>query len=163
MWKAMVQGELRCLYYVQSEALRLWINQVKTHRLIINWRNGWIRVQGSQYVCGTFENVSVLSWSVPDCCLSFSRKSLSHLPTLSLKVNFAKCSSRHLSLFSAALFLVLWESLLCFSSCFFPGQNVSLLKWRVEKSGKFRLNTIVLTDYAPWRAVNHIKCALYLD
>lgn len=141
----------------------VWINQVKTHKLIIDWRNGWIRVQGSQRVHGTFGNVSVLSRSVPDCCISFSKKSLFRLPTPSLKVNFAKCSSWHLSLFSATLNFVLWESLLCFSSLFFPGHNVFLLKWWAEKSGKFRLNTIVLTDCAPWRAVNHIKFALYLD
>lgn len=108
--------------YVQSEAL-----PTPPPPENMDWRNGWIQVQRSQYVCGTFWNVSVLSWSASDCCLSCSRKSLFCLPMPSLKVNFSQCSLWHLSLFSAALFLVLWQLLLCFYSRFFPGQNVSLL------------------------------------
>lgn len=142
--------------------LRLWINQFKT--LQVNyWRNGWIQVQGSQHVHGTFWNVSDLSWNVMDCCLSFSRKSLSCLPTLYLKVNFLK-ALRDISLCSVLLYFWCSDNRYCaVRLAFFQDENVSLLKWQAEKSKKFRLNTIVLTDCAPWRAVSHIKCALYLD
>lgn len=82
-----------------------------------------------------------MSWSIPDSYLSFSKSiSISKLWTLP--------NVLHDNSLCSALFLVLWQSLLCFSSCFFPEQNVSLLKWQAKKTGKFRLNTIV--HYCDW-------------
>lgn len=105
----------------------------------------WKRVQGTQYVLRTLWNVFYVlkhPWLLP-----FLLKV--HIPPANnISKGWTLPNVLHDNSLCSALFLVLWQSLLCFSSCFFPEQNVSLLKWQAKKTGKLRLNTIV--HYCDW-------------